>query len=121
MDEAWIHHYTPESSRQSSEWVVAGENRPRRPKTEKSAGKVMASIFWDAYGNLIIDYLEKDLAPRDYWLFADLKKHLQGERYRSNEEVIADTEGYFEGKSSSFYKNGIERLEKRWTDCIALD
>jgi len=187
MDETWIHHYTPESSRQSSEWVVAGESRPKRPKTQISAGKVMASVFWDAHGILFIDYLEKgktinseyyiklldrldrvikekrphmakkkplfhqdnapchksmatmvklselrfellphppyspDMAPSDYWLFSDLKKHLQGKRYRSNEEVIVDTETYFEGKSSSFYKNGIERLEKRWTECIAVD
>ncbi|XP_070141067.1 histone-lysine N-methyltransferase SETMAR-like [Drosophila kikkawai] len=121
MDETWIHYYTPESSQQSSEWVVFGESRPKRPKTQISAGKVMASVFWDAYEILFIDYLEKDLAPSDYWLFSDLKKHLQGKRYRKNEEAIADTEAYFEGKSSAFSKNGIERLEKRWTECVAVD
>ena len=36
-----------------------------------------------------------DLASNDYWLFADLKKMLQGERFGSNEEVIAETEAYF--------------------------
>ncbi|XP_070141585.1 histone-lysine N-methyltransferase SETMAR-like [Drosophila kikkawai] len=50
-----------------------------------------------------------NLAPSDYWLFSDHKKHVQGKRYRKNEEAIADTEAYFEGKSSAFYKNGIER------------
>jgi len=33
-----------------------------------------------------------DLAPSDYWLFADLKKMLQGKRFDSNDEVIAATE-----------------------------
>uniref|UniRef100_A0A2S2QFV8 Mariner Mos1 transposase n=1 Tax=Sipha flava TaxID=143950 RepID=A0A2S2QFV8_9HEMI len=59
MDETWIHHHTPESNRQSAEWTVAGEPRPKRPKSQKSAGKVMASVFWDAQGILFIDYLEK--------------------------------------------------------------
>jgi len=48
-----------------------------------------------------------DLAPSDYWLFADLKKMLQGKRFGSNEEVIAATEAYFEDKDKSFYKHGI--------------
>ena len=45
-----------------------------------------------------------DLAPRNYWLFSDLKKMLQGKRFGSNEEVVAETEAYFESKDESFYK-----------------
>jgi len=187
MDETWIHHYTPESKRSSSEWRAPGESRPKRPKTQQSAGKVLASVFWDAHGILFIDYLEKgktinsdyyiallerlkdeiaekrphmskkkvlfhqdnapchksmktmakmhelgfellphtpyspDLAPSDYWLFADLKKKLARKRFGSNEEVIAETEAYFEAKDISFYKTGIEMLEKRYNECIALE
>ena len=55
----WIHHFTPESNRQSAEWTAAGESRPKRPKTQTAAGKVMASVFWDSHGILFIDYLEK--------------------------------------------------------------
>ena len=36
---------------------------------------------------------------------------LQGKRFGSNEEVIAETEAYFEVKDKSFYKHGIEKLE----------
>ena len=49
MDETWIHHFTPESRRQLAEWRAADENRPKRPKTQQSGGKVMASVFWDAH------------------------------------------------------------------------
>ena len=178
---------TPESKRQSAEWCAVGESRPKRPKTQQLAGKVMASVFWDVHGIIYIDYLERgkyinsdyyiellvrlkdeiakkrphmkkkkiifhqdnapchksmktmaklselgyellphppyspDLAPSNYWLFADLKKMLQGKRFGSNEEVIAETEAYFEAKDKSFYKHGIEKLEKRWNDCIALE
>ena len=55
-----------------------------------------------------------DLAPSDYWLFADLKRMLQGKRFSSNEEVISETEAYFETKDKSFYKKSIELLKKCW-------
>ena len=46
---------------------------------------------------------------------------LQGKRFDSNEEVIAETEAYFESKDESFYKKGIEKLEKHWNECITLE
>ena len=62
-----------------------------------------------------------DLDPRVYYLFEDLKKMLQGKRFYSNEEAITKTNAYFEAKDKSFYKKGIEMLEKRWTDCVAFE
>ena len=184
MNETWIHHYMSETKRSSAEWRAAGESCLKRPKTQQSAGKVMASVFWNAHGILFIDYFKKgktinrdyyvallnrfsaeikkkrphmqkkkvlfhqdnvpcnksmktmvklnelsfdllphlpyspDLAYNDYWLLTDLKKILQGKRFGSNEEVIAETEAYFESKDESFYKKGIEKLEKRWNECI---
>jgi hypothetical protein len=32
---------------------------PKKTRSVPSAGKVMASVFWDAEGVLFIDYLEK--------------------------------------------------------------
>ena len=168
-------------------WTAAGGIRPKRPKTQQWAGKIIASVFWDAHGILLIDYLEKsktissdyymalldrlsaevkktrphmqkknvlfhqgnapchksmktlvklnelsfellphplyspDLAPSDYWFFADLKKMRQGKRFGSNGEVFAETEAYFESKNESFYKIGIEKLGKRWNECFTLE
>ena len=62
-----------------------------------------------------------DLAPSDFYLFADLKEMLQGKRFSSDDEVIAATEAYFGAKDKSFYKKGFETLEKRWNDCIAME
>ena len=59
MDGAWIHHYTPESNRQSAAWTLKGGNRLNRRKTQISAGKFLDSVFWDSHGILFIDYLEK--------------------------------------------------------------
>ena len=55
MDETWIHHFTVESNRQSAEWTAAGESYPKQPKTQTSAGKVLATVFWDAQGILFIE------------------------------------------------------------------
>ena len=62
-----------------------------------------------------------DLAPSNYWLFVDLKKIIQEKRFGSNEKVIVETEAYFENKDESLYKKGIEKLEKRWNECITLE
>jgi hypothetical protein len=59
MDETWIHHYTPESKQQSKQWTEAGCSAPKKTRSVPSAGKFMASVFWDAEGILFTDYLEK--------------------------------------------------------------
>ena len=83
--------------------------------------KTMAKLSELGYELLPHPPYSPDLAPSDYWLFADLKKMLQGKRFGSNEKVIAETEAYFEAKDKSFYKHGIEKLEKRRNDCIAIE
>ena len=57
----------------------------------------------------------------DYWLFADLKRMLQGKRFGSHEEVISETGAYFETKDKSIYKKGIELFEKPWNQWITLE
>ena len=58
-------------------------------------------------------FYSPDLAPWSH-LFSDLKKMLRSKRFRSDEEVIAETKAYFEGLDTSFYKTGIEKF-----DCIS--
>lgn len=62
-----------------------------------------------------------DLAPSDYYLFSNLKKWLSGKKFYSNEEVIAETNAYFEELEKKTYLKGIEMLKDRWTKCIELD
>jgi hypothetical protein len=49
----------PESKQQSKQWTEASFSAPKKTRSGPSAGKVMASVFWDAEGVLFIDYLEK--------------------------------------------------------------
>ena len=59
MDETRPHHFTLESNQQSAEWTAHDEPTSKHGKMQRSAGKVMASVFWDAHGIIFIDYLEK--------------------------------------------------------------
>ena len=59
MDETWLYQYDPETKQHSLEWRHSGSPRPKEFRVQKSAGKVLASIFCDQDGILIIDYLPK--------------------------------------------------------------
>ena len=50
VDETLVHYYEPENKAQSRQWVGPGSPRPKKFKTQPSAGKVMATVFWDAKG-----------------------------------------------------------------------
>jgi hypothetical protein len=82
MDEIWIHHYTPESKQQSKQWTEAGCSAPKKARSVPSAGKVMASVIWDAEGILFIDYLEKGKTiTREYSnLLTRLDEKIHGKR-----------------------------------------
>ena len=45
QDEAWDHHFDPESKMQSKQWKHPDSTPPKEFKWVHSVGKVMASIF----------------------------------------------------------------------------
>ena len=54
----WVHYYEPENKAQSRQSVGPGSPRPKKFKTQPSAGKVMATVFWDAQG-VMLEFLAK--------------------------------------------------------------
>jgi len=56
-DETWVFHFTPENKQQSREWRHSTSPKPKKFKQTKSAGKVMATVFWDRKGVLLIDFM----------------------------------------------------------------
>jgi len=65
------------------EWRHSGSPRPKKFRVQKSAGKVLASIFWDQDGTLLIDYLPKaHTIKAEYYssLLMQLKDFLQEKR-----------------------------------------
>ena len=59
MDERWLHHFTLEHNRLSAERTARDKPTQKREIMQRSATKVMATVFWDVRGIKIIGYLEK--------------------------------------------------------------
>jgi len=59
MEETWLYHYDTETKQQSLEWWHSGSPHPKKFRLQKSAGKVLASIFRDQDGILLVHYLPK--------------------------------------------------------------
>ena len=47
VDETRVHYHEPENKAQSRQCVGPGSLRPKKFKTQTSAGKVMTTVFWD--------------------------------------------------------------------------
>ncbi|XKL59811.1 hypothetical protein PGB90_000827 [Kerria lacca] len=56
-DETWIHYNNPESKRESMQWKHTTSWRIRKFKQTLSVKKMMAFVFWDCRGVLLIDFL----------------------------------------------------------------
>jgi len=79
VDEIWIHYFTSETKEQSKQCTSLGELPPKKAKTIKSAGKMMATIFWNARG--IIHRLSS-IEANDQWrllrsLFEPFQQHFK--------------------------------------------
>ena len=48
VDETWLHHFDPESKAQIMAWKRVISLPPRKFCVIASAGKVMATVFWDS-------------------------------------------------------------------------
>lgn len=187
LDETWLYFYDPETKEQSKEWRHSGSPRPKKVRTQKSTKKVMASVFWDKDGIIMVDYLadgtcitgeyyaslldrlkevikkkrrgkltkgilllhdnapahksnivaaklntlgfqlvhhppySPDLAPSDYFLFPNLKKHLKGQRFEDISDVTQAAESWFEEQPKEFFLSGLEKLKQRCKKCIELN
>ena len=56
MVETWLYHYDPETKQQSMEWRQSNSPRLKKFRVQKSAGRILASIFWDQDSILSINY-----------------------------------------------------------------
>lgn len=59
-----------------------------------------------------------DLAPCDFFLFPELKKHLRGVRYQSDEEVNSAVSGALKVISKDGLWKVFESWQSRWIQCI---
>ena len=72
-DETRAFHFTPETKQQSREWRHSSLPKPRKFKTTQSAGKVMATVFWDRKGVLLVDFMAHGTTINTYRYCETLK------------------------------------------------
>lgn len=58
-DETWVYHKDPESKMESMQWKHRTSPTPKKFRVEKSAGKVMATVFWDKDGLLLLEFMPR--------------------------------------------------------------
>ncbi|KAG5312579.1 SETMR methyltransferase, partial [Acromyrmex insinuator] len=121
IDETWIHYFTPETKEQSKQWTSPSEPAPKKAKTVKSE---RPQFFMTKFSEFRYELLphpaySSDLIPC-YFLFPNLKKWFGGKRFITREQLIAETEAYFEGLNKSYYSDGLKKLENHWIECIEL-
>lgn len=66
------HSFDQETKHQPMEWRHSGSPKPKKVRVQKSAGRVIESVFWDYQGVIMIDFLEKSRTIsrstiRRYW------------------------------------------------------
>jgi len=62
-----------------------------------------------------------DLAPRDFFLFRHLKKHLRGRRFSSDTDIQVDVTSWLEGQDSSFCLAGMSSLPySTWPEAMTF-
>jgi hypothetical protein len=55
-DETWVYHYTPESKAELMTWKHPHSPVKKKFKTVQPPGKLMATVFWDVHGVLLVDF-----------------------------------------------------------------
>jgi hypothetical protein len=59
-----------------------------------------------------------DLAPSDYYLFPNLKKHVKGTKFSTTENAMSAADDWFATQPSAFYVDGLKKLEQWNNKCV---
>jgi len=122
MNETWLCHYDPETKQQSMEWRHSGSSHPKKFRVQKSAGKFLASIFWDQDGILLIDYLPKgQTINAEYYLSLLLQlKDILKEKRRGNFTMGSCFTWQFPGSPGTFNpeETGLPEVPVSWAPTL---
>ena len=86
-DETWIYKFDSENKILSKEWHSKRSPGPVKFKAERSVKKVMATIFWDCEGVILIDFFEgKKTVTSSY--YEDILKKLKTPLAKKRQEKL---------------------------------
>lgn len=66
MEENGVHFSETERTHQSMEWKPSVSPRFRKCRVQKIAGKLLASVFWNCQGVIMIDFLDTGTTKTDH-------------------------------------------------------
>ena len=72
-DETWVHCHQRETKKASKEWRHTSSSKPKKFRTQPSAGKVMFTLFWDERGVILEHYMPRGNSVTSA-TYADLPK-----------------------------------------------
>ncbi|UYV77455.1 hypothetical protein LAZ67_15001060 [Cordylochernes scorpioides] len=101
-DESWVYHSTSETKRQSVVWKKPEESAPKKAKVTISAAKVMAIVFWDCKGVLLVDYLPPNTTVNA----------------ANDDEVQAEANHWLRRQDTVWYNSDIKKLLQRYQKCL---
>ena len=86
-----------------------------RPHTSRQTQDALAQLKLPALPH---PAYSPDLAPSDYFLFLQIKKHPKVNHYNSDEEVVAAVRQWCREQSPEFFADCIRQLVRRWQLCV---
>ena len=86
------------------------------PAHQSHAGQ--AALLESGFEEMRHPAYSPDLAPSDYNLFPNVKKHLHWQRFSTDDELKYATEEWLKEQSELFYFTGIKKLRDRYKLCI---
>ncbi|GFW06734.1 mariner Mos1 transposase [Trichonephila clavipes] len=98
---------------QSDDWYLLLDNSPahRSQLVKKFLAKTRTSM-------LPHPQYSQDLAPWDFYIFPSMKKHLQGLRFMSSDEVKAAPREALREVAKNDFQPYFQKLNEHWKKCI---
>ncbi len=87
-----------------------------KPHTAKLTQSILNTLNLEV---LIHPPYSPDLSPCDYAVFGSLKKHLEGKRFSTDDEVKKAVKEWMLQVGAKFWRDVIYKLPQRWEKCIA--
>jgi len=76
-DETWVHYHQQETKKAIKEWHHTSSPKPKKFRTQPSAGKVMLTFFWDERGVILEHYMPRGNTVTSATYADLLKNHLR--------------------------------------------
>ena len=76
-DETWVHYNQPETKKASKVWRHTSPPKPKKFRTQPSAGKAMLTLFWDEQGVILEHYMPRGNTVNSATYADLLKNHLR--------------------------------------------